>query len=168
MSVLTELLNPASNGLFIHSVVDMALQHPELLDELWEYGISSDPSAWKAFWIMDKIHEVRPDLIQPYLKPMLENVERMKQSGQKRHMLKLLSLNPLPDEPSVSFINYCFDRIMCRTEPAAIRVHAMQMLYNITLDIPDFKNELRVVIEDAMVEGTPGIICRGQKLLKYL
>lgn len=168
MSSFTDLLYPTSSEALIKSVADMTLQRPGLLDELWQFAVTTDPAAWKALWVMDKIHDSRPDLIQPYLKRMLENVEQMKQSGQKRHILKLLSLNPLPGEPNVSFINYCFDILLSKSEPVAGRVHAMQILYNITLMIPDFRNELRIVIEEIMIEGTPGIISRGRKLLQTL
>jgi hypothetical protein len=168
MSALTDLLGQSYNGAFIGSVVDMTLQRPELLDELWQFAISSDPSAWKALWVMDKMHDQRPDMIRPFLKPMLNTVERLGQSGQKRSILKLLSLNALPEEPTGSFINYCFDLLQSKSEPVASRVFAMQILYNISLAIPELKNELRIVIEDAMIEGTPGIKSRGRKILNIL
>ena len=168
MSAFTDLLIRDLSEEVIESIIDMTLQRPLLLDELWHFAITSDPAAWKAIWIMDKIHDIRPELIRPYLKPMLENVQQLRQSGQKRHILKLLSLNPLPEEPTGSFINYCFDLLQSKSEPISGRVHAMQILYNITFEIPEFKNELRIVIEDVMIEGTPGIRSRGSKLLQTL
>ena len=169
MFAFTDILcQTHSNDIQIKSLVNIALQRHELLDELWNFALSANPAAWKAIWIMDKIHDSHPELIQPYLKRMLENVEQLKQSGQKRHILKLLSFNPLLGEPTGNFINYCFNIVQSRTEPVAGRVHAMQILYNITLLIPAFRNELRVVIEEVMIEGTPGIISRGRKLLQTL
>lgn len=168
MFAITDLLGQSYNGAFIESVVEMTIQRPVLLDELWKFAISSDPSAWKALWVMDKMHDSRPDLIQPYLKPMLETVEHLKQSGQKRGILKLLSQNAFPAEPTGSFINYCFDLVQSKSEPVAGRVYAMQVLCNISQSIPDIKNELRIVIEDAMIEGSPGIISRGRKILQTL
>lgn len=168
MSAFTDLISNPYNGENINIVVDMTLQRPELLDELWQFAVGTNPAAWKAVWVMDKINDIRPDLIIPYLKPMLEIVEHMKQSGQKRHMLKLLSLYPLPEEPTGGFIDYCFNMLQSRAEPVAGRVHAMQLLFNISEMIPEFKNELRIVIEDAMFEGTAGIRSRGSKLLKSL
>ena len=168
MSAFTDLLTQTPTEGLILSMVDMALQQPSLLDELWQFGITTNPSAWKAIWIMDKVHDIRPELIQSFIKPMVENVERLKQSGQKRHILKLISLFPFPGEPTGSFINFCFEILHSKSEPVAGRVHAMQILYNLTATIPEFKNELRIMIEDAMIEGTPGIRCRGQKLLHTL
>ena len=168
MSAFTDLLSNPYNGANINLVVDMTLQRPELLDELWMFAIDNNPAAWKAVWVMDKINDTRPDLIIPYLKPMLEIVEQLKQSGQKRHMLKLLSLHPLPAEPTGGFIDYCFNILQSRTEPIAGRVHAMQLLFNVAEMIPEFKNELRIVIEDVMIEGTAGIRSKGSKLLKSL
>jgi len=168
MSAFTDLLSNPYNGANIDLVVDITLQRPELLDELWMFAIDNNPAAWKAVWVMDKINDTQPDLILPFLKPMLEIVEKLKQSGQKRHMLKLLSLHPLPAEPTGEFIDYCFNILQSRTEPVAGRVHAMQLLYNIAEIIPEFKNELRIVIEDVMIEGTAGIRSRGSKLLKSL
>jgi hypothetical protein len=168
MSVFINLLNQTTGESFVNSIVDITLQRPELLDELWEYAITDAHDAWKALWVMDKIHDTRPDLIQPYLKQMYENVVKLKQSGQKRSILKLLSLNPLPVEPTGRFIDYCFSLLKSKSEPVSGRVYAMQILYNITKTIPDFKHELRIVIEDAMIEGSPGIKSRGRKLLRRL
>lgn len=168
MSSFTDLICKPYNGTYINLMVDLTLQRPELLDELWDFALSTNPAAWKALWVMDKIHDKRPDLVHPYLKCMLENVEKLKQSGQKRHILKLLSLNPLPCEPTGSFINFCFELAQSKSEPIAGRVYAMQILYNITKIIPEFRNELRMVIEEAMIEGTPGIISRGRILLQTL
>ncbi|MDP4292715.1 MAG: hypothetical protein Q8908_16665 [Bacteroidota bacterium] len=168
MSAFTDLLHQSSSEALINSVADMTLQRPGLMEELWEFAITDDPAAWKALWVMDKIHDTRPDLIRPYLKRMLDNVERLKQSGQKRQILKLLSLNPLPADPTGGFIDFCFTLLQSKSEPIAGRVYAMQVLYNISERIPEFKNELRAVIEDAMIEGTPGIKSRGRKLLRNL
>jgi hypothetical protein len=54
-------------------------------------------------------------------------------------------------------------------EPLAVRVHAMQILYNISEKEPDLKPEILAIFEHVMENhSSPGIISRGKKLVQKL
>jgi hypothetical protein len=53
-------------------------------------------------------------------------------------------------------------------EAAAIKVHAMQILYDISQKEPDLKPEVISAIELAIQEGTTGVKNRGRRMLKKL
>jgi hypothetical protein len=66
-------------------------------------------------------------------------------------------------------LNYCLEVFTNAAEPVAIRVHAMQILFNIAQKEPDFSGELIELIENEIeLHGSAGLASRGRKLLKKL
>ena len=66
-------------------------------------------------------------------------------------------------------LNFCLEVFTNAAEPVAVRVHAMQILYNIAQKEPDFSGELIELIENEMeYHGSAGLASRGKKLLKKL
>jgi len=70
----------------------------------------------------------------------------------------------------VSFLlDFCIENLTSAKEPPAIRVHAMQILYNISEIERDFKPELLAIIEHELeYHSTAGISSRGLKIVKKL
>jgi hypothetical protein len=64
---------------------------------------------------------------------------------------------------------FCIAVFTNSAEPIAIRVHAMQTLFNIAGKEPDFAGELTELIEHELeFHGSAGLVSRGRKLLKKL
>lgn len=143
--------------------------NPEFLPELMNAGKCDEAGAWRAFWIADKIHEQHPGLIVPFLPEMSELVLKTKDQAKKRHLLKLISLNKIPEEMMADLLDFCIGRFSDASEPVAVRVHAMQVLFNIAREQPDFAGELTDLIEHEIeYHGSAGIKSRGKKLLQKL
>jgi hypothetical protein len=96
-------------------------------------------------------------------------VQTTQNAGKKRHLLKLISLHDIPEERMADLLNYCIDVFTSPLEPIAVRVHAMQILFNIAQKEPDFAGELIELIRNEIeYRGSAGIASRGRKLLKKL
>ena len=65
-------------------------------------------------------------------------------------------------------VDLCFERMLSGTVPVAIKVHCMEILFNIVKAEPDLKGELRLAIESRMNQETAGFRSRGRKILKQL
>jgi len=129
----------------------------------------SQPENWRAAWMVDKIHEQHPELVIPYLQTMTDFVLTTQNSGKKRHLLKLISMNEIREEYLAILLNFCIEIFTNSAEPVAIRVHAMQTLFNIAQREPDFSGELIELIEHEMkYHGSAGLTSRGKKLVKKL
>jgi len=129
----------------------------------------SQPENWRAAWMVDKIHDKHPELIVPYLPLMTDFVLTTHNYGKKRHFLKLIGLHDIPKEKMGILLNFSMDIFTSASEPVAVRVHAMQILYNIAQKEPDFSGELIELIENEIeFHGSAGISSRGKKLLKKL
>ena len=144
--------------------------HPEYLNALLNIVFDdSDDRNWRAAWMVDKIHDKHPDLVLPYLPAMTDFVLTTQNAGKKRHLLKLISLHPIPEDKMAILLNYCIEVFTSASEPVAVRVHAMQILFNISIKEPDFAGELTELIEHEIeFHGSAGIASRGKRLLKKL
>jgi len=164
---LLELLDSWENlALIIRDFGDDAT-HFSLLMEIALH--SGEHKSWRAAWLADKIHDKFPELILPYLEEMIKSLKELNNTGKKRQFLKLISLHPTPDAYDGFLTGYCLDTLMSGKEPPAVRVYAMQILYNISEKEPELKPELIDVIENEMeLHPTPGSITRGKKILKKL
>jgi hypothetical protein len=142
----------------------------EHVPELMNLAIHSPhPNSWRALYLADKLHESNPEIIQPYLNEMVEKLKTEQHHGKKRHFLKLISQNNIPERFFGFLIEYCLNTFTSGKEPVANRVHAMQILYNISESEPDLKQELLITIQQEIeLHPSPGIRSRGKKLLKKL
>lgn len=145
-------------------------EHPDDLESLVRLALDDCQTPnYRAIWMVEKVHDQRPDLVLPFLPAMTEFVLRTKNSGKKRHILKLISLHPIPDENLSLMLDFCIGTFTNAAEEIAVRVHAMQILYNIAEKEHDFANELIDLIENEIeYHGSAGIASRGNKLLKKL
>jgi hypothetical protein len=154
----------------LNVIVRHISDHPEHLEMLVKIALDDNQSEnYRAVWIVEKMHDLHPELVLPYFPAMTRFLMTTQNSGKKRHLLKLLSLHPIPEENIALLLNFCINVFSNATEEIAVRVHAMQILFNITLKEPDFTGELIGLIEHEIeLHGSPGISSRGGKLLKKL
>lgn len=146
------------------------VQKPEELEQLLAVVFDdSKKRNWVAAWVLDKVNEKNPELLKPVLSRITEQVYQTHDQSKLRHYLKILSLHPVPANLSGELFEQCFQILTNPAYAVAIRVHAMQVLYEISQTEPDLKPELIHLIENEMeIHPTPGIKSRGKRLLKHL
>ena len=151
-------------------MVRYVADYPEYLELIVSKALDdSQPENWRAAWMVDKIHDKHPDMVIPYLPALTDFLFTTQNTGKKRHILKLISLHDIPEEKMALLLNYSYQIFTDASEPVAVRVHAMQVLYNIAMKEPDFTGELIELIEhEVEFHGSAGMSSRGQKLLKRL
>jgi len=164
---MMELIDSWENLNFLMHEILHNPENVSVLTQIALYG--KQPKSWRAAWLMDKIHEKEPLLIRPLIPQILEQLKVEKSEGKKRHLLKLVSLNLVPEESLGFLTDHSIAVFTSSKEPIAVRVHAMQILHNIALLEPDLKSEISAIIEHE-IENHPsaGLQSRGRKLLKSL
>lgn len=145
-------------------------QNPEYIPVLMKVAIhSSNPNSWKALYLADKLHDILPEEIIHYLPEMIAQLKTEKHHGKKRHLLKLISQNQILPNTSGFLMDYCMNTFTSDKEPVANRVHAMQILFNISETEPGLKPELlEIILQEMEFHPTPGIVSRGKKLVQKL
>jgi hypothetical protein len=150
-------------------VAGIVREKPELIGELWQIYFSiEEPVSRHAAWVLDGLTENHPERLTPYLPRLLELLPGFNHDGLKRHAVHMISRIRIPAEGRETLLNICFDWLVSRTEAVAVKVHCMEILYQICLDEPVLKNELIDSIEFILEEGTPGIKSHGRKILQKL
>lgn len=144
--------------------------NPVLLELLISIALNNPQKhSWRAAYLVDKIHDSKPLLIKPYIGAITEKLKTEKNNSKRRHWLKLISMNDINEDYLSFLFDYCFEAFTSGNEAVAIRVHAMQILYNISNIETDLKPEVYQVIEQELeFHPTAGIRSRGKKLVKKL
>ena len=163
---ITEVLDSWEN---LELLVKEISSNPDYFRLLMEIALESpEKKSWRAAYLADKIHDEFPELLQPYLEKIILKLKTEKNDSKKRHFLKLVSMNQVPEKHYGFLVDYCFNALSSELPPA-VRVHAMQILYNISEVEKDLKPELAQVIEQEIeYRSTAGIRSRGKKLLNKL
>jgi hypothetical protein len=151
-------------------LISYVLEHPDSMNILMDIALDdTQPKNWRAMYLIDLIHDQNPELVLPYFPKMTNFLLSTKNSSKKRHLLKLISSHEVPEENMVHLLEFSIQEFTTASEPVAVRVHAMQILYNIALKEPDFANELVDLIENEIeYHGSAGIENRGLKLINKL
>ncbi len=149
-------------------IARLVVEQPHHFPVLWEFSISAHKYAWRGSWVVDHINDKAPEMVAPYIPKMIEIVPALKSDGQKRHLLKIISMHPLSEDLPGDFVDFCFSILESPKEAIAVRAHAMQILYNLTQQVPDFGNELALVIEAQLDDASVGLRNKGKKLLGKL
>ena len=123
----------------------------------------------RAAWVVSVIAENNPDLIQPHILPMLENLKNNNHASVTRNTVRVLRyLDKIPESSIGLAASFCFKYLTTPSVPIAIRVFSMHILYKICLVEPDLKEELKMSIEDGMQHGSAGFKSAGRTTLQKL
>lgn len=151
-------------------MVKYIADYPQYIDLLMTKATDdSQPENWRAAWMIDKIHDKHPEIVAPYIPEITRFVFQTKNSGKKRHFLKLISLYPISEIDLPRLLDFGINIFTGVNEDIAVRVHAMQILCNIAEKEPGLAGEFIELIEREMeYHGSAGLNSRGKKILKKL
>ena len=122
----------------------------------------------RAAWVMSNCAEEYPELIKPYLEKMLDNLYQPVHDAVKRNTVRTLQGITIPKKLQGKVADICFQFLCSKDETIAVKVFSMTVLYNLSKEHPDLKNELRMAIEEQMPYASAGFKSRGKKILKVL
>ncbi len=123
----------------------------------------------RASWPLSYSVEQHPELIHPYLKQTIKNLESPELPiAIKRNTLRLLQFVRIPKPLQGTAARACFVFLTNGKEPVAVRVFSMSVLFNISEKQPGLQQELKMIIEDQFPYGTAGFISRARSILKKM
>jgi hypothetical protein len=164
-SALTNIPSGTEKDVYIAEVGQSKEKFLMLL-ELTLY--EQDPLAWRAAWILDGSDEAVPGLARGSISTIVQRLPELESKGALRSLLRLLSRHEIPEEDQGLLVDLCFSYMVSELYPVAVKVHAMQIIYNHTLIYPELSEELVTVIEDQIVNNTVGFKSRGMRIIRQL
>ena len=120
----------------------------------------------RSAWVVSECFQNHPELVDVYLKSLIENLNNQVHDAVKRNTLRMLQFITIPKDLQGMAFENCMKLLLNIEEPIAVKAFAMTVLSNICKQEPDLKNELKIVIEEQLPYGSPGFKSRANKVLK--
>jgi hypothetical protein len=123
----------------------------------------------RSAWIVSYCADRHPELITPWLKPMLlKTREPGVHVAVRRNVMRILQNIEIPSSLLGTVITIGFDELETPDSPIAVKAFAMTVLANIARKKPDIIPELRAAVDFATLNATPGIRVRCRRVLKQI
>ncbi|MFT6964095.1 MAG: hypothetical protein ACJAWV_003835 [Flammeovirgaceae bacterium] len=170
MNLKTELLAEHSKE-NAQKICEAVGNSPKLLKEFLEIFLGEDSRlTQRASWVLRFLGDDFPEQLQPHKAKLIANLRKTNHDAVRRNTLRFFEKESeeIPEESEGEMADLCFEFLGSKTEPIAVKVFAMTVLYKITLKFPELQNELKILIEDQMPYGSKGFQSRGKKVLKLL
>ena len=151
--------------------VTLVLEEPERFKYLIEIMLEDqDPLSSRAARVVSLCTEKFPELFNNQQNILIPRLQQIKSEGVIRNSLKIAADHAvtLSRKNRGILMGLCFDWVEDLSMPVAIRVHAMQILYNTSLREDGIRDELISVLEENYADGTMGFRSRADKILKKL
>lgn len=128
------------------------------------------PLSMRAARVLQFCTEKYPPLVLPYLKNIINLLDKLKVDGVKRSFLKMIIASPrLPDEDSLGLlIDFCFSALQDNKQAIAIRAYSIDLLLKIIPVYPDLIHELIPILESREMEESAGMKRKHRYILKVL
>lgn len=166
---LREILHLEQSRRNIDQIIKIVNSNPELFDSLWSIFIeNNNPESIRAAWAIDVLNEDLTFLDVSHLKTLVQMLPTFRHDGLKRHSLRILERNIIPEECEGELVSICFNWLESPDSPVAVKMYSLKILSGIADKEPSICRELMDIIEMQMVESTPGFKSIGTKVIRKL
>lgn len=143
--------------------------NPEWLAVLTDIMLSEHtPYNWRAAWVIDHVQQNTPEVIAPILPRLIAALPHITSNGVRRHILKMASTLPVDQLEDGELADICFKWLQNPATPIANRAHCMEILYRLTCRYHDLANELALILEEIIINGSKGEKNKAQKTLQKI
>ncbi len=140
-------------------------------EELLQIVMGDDPLlAQRGAWAINHCAQAHPEVVQPYLAELLENLKRANlHDAVKRNTMKAVAELEVPDALAGLATDLAFQFLLSPNEAVAVKVYSMALLEKLCRREPALAGELRMVIEQQWPhEKRKAFRSRGRHVLAAL
>jgi hypothetical protein len=145
--------------------------NPELFTKILDFALADNGQfAMRAARVVQMSSIAFPELIQPYLKNIIEQMSGFKTDGLKRSFAKMISemVWEFDEEVLGILTDTCFKWLNNSNEKIALKIYSQDILYKISQLYPDLKYELISTLENHLPRSSVAIRTRSRKMIKKL
>jgi len=169
MEKILKLLNFGISKHNAMLIAEQVSQDNEKYDKLINIVFDNiEPISRRAVYAIDNTNDINPKLITKYIDRITDFVLTKPNYSIMRSFLKLLSNNSIRKEKQGEMLQLCTDYIYSEKVPPAVKVHCLQIFYNISEEEKDLKIELKQIIESTVEFNSAAYKSKAGKLLKSL
>jgi len=123
----------------------------------------------RAAWPLSYCVRAHPQLIEPWFKPLLENLRRTDiHVAVVRNTVRLLQDVEIPKKYQGRVMSACFDFLQSPETPIAVKAFSLTILSNLSRDYPEIGGELKLIIEEEWDRSTPAFRSRAKRALREM
>ncbi len=126
------------------------------------------PIPQRASWLLAIIDKKHPTLLEPYISKFINSIEKFKIDGIKRNMMFVLSNHKIPAKLQAKLLDVCYNFILSNDETVAVKVHAMQVIADLTKEHPELKSEFKSVIDNQIDKNSQAFAARARLIFKKI
>lgn len=150
-----------------NKIVNWVGNNQQRFDELIELFLHDEYRVTqRAAWPVSNCVIANHFLINKHWKKLIDNLRKPDiHNAIKRNTVRFLQYIQIPKKQRGPIMDICFGFLESPTEPLAVKVFSMQVLYNLSLIYPEIKPELKLLIEEQFLNQTAGFKSRAKKIL---
>jgi hypothetical protein len=119
----------------------------------------------RAAWPMSYCVRNHPQLIRPYFKKLLDNLQKKDlHDAVARNTVRLLQDVEIPEKYHGKLMGICFDFIQSNEIAVAIKAFSLTILQNLSEQYPDIIPELKLIIEQRWEHESAAFRTRAKKI----
>jgi len=151
-------------------IVGYIQHHPSAIVELMDIFLNETYRLiQRSAWVVGDLGRSNPEWIRPYIPQLMEHLKTPAlHVAVKRNTMRYFQEIEVEEQYLGDLLDIALKLLSSKEEPVAVKVFSMTVAFNIIKNIPDLKDELRIIIEDQLPYGTPGFKSRGQKTISAL
>jgi len=148
-------------------IVDYIGDDPFLFKELMDNFLGDTYRvSQRAAWAVSNCIELHSELVRPYYKRLLSQLERVDSHvAVRRNVVRLLQFVDVPARYRGRVFDICYKLFADAGEPVAIRVFSMTVAAQIAKGKPELLDELRLVAKEHPEAATAGFRSRARRVL---
>ena len=169
---LQEMVNQIMGMKEAEWIATSAIDNPVIFRRLIKFSFSPDRKlAFRASWILTKVSDRFPDLINPFISQIIEALNTLENESAERSFLRIISMSDLSRFSSKHqgiLADHCFTTLKSGFSAIAVKAYSMEILYRLSVLYPDLASELSASIKIILEDSSAGISARGRMILKKL
>jgi hypothetical protein len=137
-------------------------------DELFNLFLNSEYRVnQRAAWPISYCVIAHPPFISKHFSKLVKNLHKPGlHDSIKRNTVRLLQHIEIPKKFHGDIMDICFKYISTPDEAVAIKAFSLTILQNLSMQYPEIKNEIRLIIEERWEYETAAFKARAKKFLK--
>ena len=151
----------------INIAVNTIGNNPVIFKKILDFALEDkERFAMRAARAIQMSVAKHPEIVRPYLKDIIRQLDKFKTGGLKRSFAKMISeLDWDFDEDTLGILaETCFKWVNDNNEEIAIKIYSQDILYRISEIYPELKHELITVLEHNYPHSSVAIKSRSRKM----
>ncbi len=167
MNIREEILKEHSKANAL-KIAAYACSSPKAFSELMACFMDKEYRlAQRAAWSVSFASQQNPELLKPYIGDLVFQIQQKDvHPAVIRNSIRILEQIKIPAQFHGEVMNTCFQFIETPSTPAAIKAFSLTLLFNLSSEYPEIKQELKLIIEERWQFESGAFKSRGRKILK--